>query len=263
MRLGHTLGVISDLELALELADRAAEMSLVAFEERNFEVERKPDSSLVTSCDKAIEVALREMLARERPKDDIVGEEFGGQPTDGRCWYLDPIDGTSGFVEGTNHWGTLIALAEEGLVTTSVVDLPIQKRRCWAARGQGAFAGKSQLQVSTVATLSEATVCDDYLRNIEHRTPGHRLVYLAERSGGVHPNDDYPSLTVAGGRADIFLASDGGSWDRAPFVLLVEEAGGRVSDLEGRRRFEQPPVLFTNGRIHDQCLAVMRESESP
>jgi histidinol-phosphatase len=251
-----------DLQLALHLADRAAELSLPSFEDRNFEVERKPDSSLVTSCDKAIEIALREVIARERPQDDVVGEEFGGQPTDGRCWYLDPIDGTSGFVEGIDRWGTLIALAEEGSVTAAVVDLPIQGRRCWAARGEGVYADGSPLRVSTVARLSEATVCDDYRRNIERRTPGHLLVQLAERSRRVHPNDDYPSLTVAGGRADVCLSSEGGPWDWAPFVLLVEEAGGRVTDLEGRRRFDRAPILATNGFVHDECLAAIRESGS-
>lgn len=248
----------TDLELAFALADRAAKLSLKAFEDRDFQVERKPDASLVTTTDKAIEAALREMIGQERSGDDVVGEEFGGASTDGRCWYLDPIDGTSGFVEGTDRWGTLIALAEEGLVTTAVVDIPIRRSRCWATRGQGAFVDGNRMQVSPVAKLSQATVCDDYRRNIEHRTPGHPLVQLAERSRSVHPNDEYSSVSVARGRADVFLASEGGPWDRAPFVLLVEEAGGRVSDLKGQSRFDRPPVLATNGLLHEQCLDVLR-----
>jgi histidinol-phosphatase len=250
--------VTTDLQLAFALADHAAEVSLKAFEDRTFEVELKPDGSLVTTTDKAIETALRDMIGRARPGDHVVGEEFGGEPNDGRCWYLDPIDGTSGFVEGTDRWGTLIALTEDGLVTTAVVDVPIQDRRFWAARRQGAFADGDRLRVSTVVKLSEATVCDDYRRNIECRTPGHPLVQLAGRSGSVHPNDEYSSVSVARGSADVFLASEGGPWDRAPFVLLVEEAGGRVSDLGGQSRFDRPPILATNGLLHDECLAVLR-----
>lgn len=250
--------MVTDLQLAFALADRAANLSLKAFEDRAFQVERKPDGTMVTTTDKSIETALREMIGRERPGDDVVGEELGGEPTDGRCWYLDPIDGTSGFVEGTDRWGTLIALTEEGLVTTAVVDVPIQNHRFWAARRQGAFADGDRLRVSTVAKLSEATVCDDFRRNIERQTPGHSLVQLAERSRSVNPNDEYSSVSVARGRADVFLASDGGPWDRAPFVLLVEEAGGRVSDLEGRSRFDRTPILATNGLLHDECLAILR-----
>lgn len=247
-----------DLELAFALADNAAGLSLKAFQERSFQVEHKPDNSLVTTADKAIETALREMIGRERSGDHIVGEEFGGEATDDRCWYLDPIDGTSAFVDGTNRWGTLIALAEGGRVTTAVVDLPTQNRRFWATRGQGAFADGDRLRVSNVAQLSEATVCDDYRRNIERRTPGHSLVQLAEQSRNVLPNDDYSMVAVARSRADVALGSEGGPWDYAPFVLLVEEAGGRVTDLEGRSRFDRPPILATNGLLHDACLDTLR-----
>jgi histidinol-phosphatase len=247
-----------DLSFALELADLAADVSMKTFRGAELTVETKADGSPVTEVDRAVECLLRDALARYHPSDRVVGEEFGGEPGNGRCWYLDPIEGTSLYIEGSLHWSTLISLAVDGVVTTAVVDYPAAERRYWAVRGDGAFANGNLMQASTVSRLKEATVCDDYRHNIERATPGHPLVRLAHHCSSVRPPPQgHSQLVVARGEADIAFDSGGGPWDYAPFMVLVEEAGGVVSDIEGEPCFDRGSLLVTNGRLHREVLAAL------
>jgi histidinol-phosphatase len=251
----------SDLPFALELADLAADVSMRMFRRAGLRVENKADGSPVTEVDRTVEDVLRDALARYHPSDRVVGEEFGGEPSSGRCWYLDPIEGTSLYIEGSLWWSTLISLAVDGVVTTGVVDYPAAERRYWAVRGDGAFANGDPMQVSSVAQLTKATVCDDYRHNLERATPGHPLVRLAGRCSTVHPyQGGHSMLVVASGEADVALDSGGGPWDYAPFVILVEEAGGVASDIQGQARFDGGSLLATNGRLHSQVLTTLASS---
>jgi histidinol-phosphatase len=247
-----------DLSFAFELADLASDVSMKMFRSAELAVETKTDGSPVTEVDRMVEAALRAAIARYHPSDLVVGEELGGVPGRGRCWYLDPIEGTSLYIEGSLHWSTLISLAVDGVVTTAVVDYPAAERRCWAVRGDGAFANGDPMQASAVSRLEESTICDDYRHNIERATPGHPLPRLARNCSTVQaPPQGHSQLLVACGEADVSVDSGGGPWDYAPFVILVEEAGGVVSDIEGRPRFDSGSLLVTNGRLHSQALAAL------
>jgi histidinol-phosphatase len=247
-----------DLALALELANLAATLSLKRSGAQDLRVEQKPDGSVVTEVDRQIEQALRTKLVQSRPDDKVVGEEFGGSAGQGgRCWYLDPIDGTTSFIDGTQRWSTLIALTVDGAVVLGVADFPAQDRRYWAAKGQGAFLNGQRLAVSAATSLAQATVCDDYRHHIEQGTPDHPLVRLARRCRSVRPHSDHSMLIVARGLADAAVGFDGGPWDYAPFVIIVAEAGGRTTDREGRSRFDTGSLLATNGHLHDEALAVL------
>src|ERR1700756_5049708 len=151
-----------DLALALTLADRADTLTRARFGALDLRIETKPDLTPVTDADRAVEADLREVLARERPDDSVVGEEFGGTATfSGRQWIIDPIDGTKNFVRGVPVWASLIALLEDGVPSVGVVSAPALQRRWWAARGEGAFAAVDgapprRLSVSSVAQLGSA-----------------------------------------------------------------------------------------------------------
>jgi len=248
-----------DFLLALELTDLAAEISVKAFRDQDYEVSTKADGSLVTTADRQVESVLRDVLGQRRRDDRIVGEEFGGDTAEDRCWYIDPIDGTTSFVDGVDTWSTLISLVEDGNVTVAVVDFPAQERRFWATRGEGAFASGKRMRVSEVDRLSAATVCDDFRHHIERRVSDHPLMRLAGHCGAIHPHEGHSMLVVSDGRADVALGTGGGSWDYAPFVLLVEESGGRTSDLRGELRFDSGSLLVSNGRLHDEVLRVLQE----
>ncbi|MGH9054636.1 MAG: inositol monophosphatase family protein, partial [Acidimicrobiales bacterium] len=138
-----------DMALALALADRADELTLRAFRRDDLVVETKPDLTPVTEADRAVEGALRGELARERPRDGVVGEEFGSSGEPGRRrWVIDPIDGTKNFVRRIPVWATLLALEVDGRMAVGVASAPALGRRWWAGRGRGAFAGPAGVRGS-------------------------------------------------------------------------------------------------------------------
>ena len=226
-------------------------------------MQRKADGSPVTDVDRQVESTLRELIARESPGDAVVGEEFGGEAGAGRCWYLDPIDGTAAFCEGSDRWCTLVALAEGARVLLGVADFPVRRRRVWAGTGRGAFDAKTRMRVSTVERLSQATICDDYSHSVERKASGHPLVRLAAAGRAVRPHQGHSSLVVATGQAEVALSSTGGPWDYAPFVAIVAEAGGASSDLLGIPRFDGGTQLWTNGRVHHEALGVVQGAAHP
>ena len=246
-----------DLELALELADIAARIALPRFEARDFTVTIKPDGSPVTDVDRTVERALRERLAQSRPGHAVLGEEYGASGDSEWCWYLDPIDGTSRFVQGDPNWMTFVALGRSEDVAVAVVGVPGRSQRWWARKGKGAFRDGDRLRVSTTPRLADAIVNDDWRGTLEHGSPGRPLTAVAGRARGVRPRDGHGFLAVAAGVADVALSGGGHAWDYAAPKLIVEEAGGRFSDLAGRPRIDSRDAMVTNGRLHDEVLAVV------
>ncbi len=206
-----------ELALALSLADEADAIALDRFRATDLRVETKPDLTPVSEADRAVETALRERLARERPGDPILGEEEGGGDTSG--WILDPIDGTRNYTRGIPVWATLIAYADR----VAVVSAPALGRRWWAERGHGAFAEGEPIHVSAIDRLEDATV----LYGLERPPPARAYDAWHLRGFG----DFWAHMLVAEGAADAaFDASGLAIWDWAPMKILVEEAGGRYQD---------------------------------
>jgi histidinol-phosphatase len=240
--------VAADLELALALADLADSITLPRFGSLDLAVDTKPDRSPVTEADRAVERAIRERLAEVRPAHGVLGEEYGvdGEGADVR-WILDPIDGTRNYLRGVPVWGTLIAVEAGGDVVVGVASAPALGRRWWAARGLGAFADGRRIGVSKVAALADAVVsdagCDPRLRACWHH-----------RSFG----DFWQHMLVAEGVVDVAVDPEVSLWDLAVVQVIVEEAGGRFTDLAGRRRPDGGSGLSTNGLLHDEVLRRLR-----
>lgn len=252
-----------DLALAHELADAADVITLDRFGALDLVVESKPDLTPVSDADVAVEQALRSLLASRRPDDAVLGEEDGETGTGPRRWVVDPIDGTKNFVRGVPVWASLIALQEDGVVTVGVVSAPALGRRWWAARGLGAFAGGSlassrRLQVSAVASLSDASVAYSSLTGWEAqgRLPG--LLQLSRDVWRTRAYGDFWShVLVAEGAVDASFEPEVSLWDLAPLQVLVEEAGGRFTDLAGAARADGGSVVCSNGLLHDEVLAAL------
>ena len=246
-----------DLRIALDLADIADGMAMARLG-RRIRVERKPDGSIVTEVDRDVEAALREHLGRVRPGDAVLGEEFGGPAVGERRWVIDPLDGTSRYVRGGRGWGVIVALVRDGDVAVGVMTQPARGRRWSAVRGRGAWAEDgSRLRVSEQSTLSAALFCDDNRGTASwggHRNPAARLLRCCGdcRSPGGTPL----ALVVAEGRADL-AAPLAAPWDLAAAKVIVEEAGGRFTDLDGNPRFDTGAALASNGRLHDEALQVI------
>jgi histidinol-phosphatase len=246
----------ADLSFALELADVADEIALARFRATDLVVETKPDLTPVSEADRAAEKALRARIESERPGDGVVGEEFGETTVDnGRRWILDPIDGTMNFVRGIPNWGTLIALEQEGEVVVGVASAPALHRRWWAARGAGAFANGERIRVSRVAAVEDALLCYTYAPAFDVYGLGEQFRALAARCWQARGFGDYwGHMLVAEGSADIAVEPVMNLWDNAPLIVIVEEAGGRFTDLQGRRTIDGEGAVTTNGLLHDDVL---------
>ena len=177
-----------DLELALELTDIAAGIALPRFRDRDFTVTIKPDGSPVTDVDQAVERALRECLAQRRPGQAVLGEEYGASGESEWCWYLDPIDGTSRFVDGDPNWMTFVALGRGEDIAVGAVGVPGRSQRWWASRGDGAFRDGAPIAVTQTALLADAIVNDDWRGTVEqaHCRPSASAPWPRGRAASVH-----------------------------------------------------------------------------
>ena len=239
----------TDLEVAHELADRAAPLAMSFFGSADLVAETKADSSPVTEADRAVELLLRDRLSDLRPDDAVLGEEFGATGTSPRRWVLDPIDGTNFFAEGAPDWRIQIALEEDGEVVVAVVDMPALGVRWWATRGDGTYergadGSVRKLAVSTTSSISDAIITC-YPEEVGARLPveadlrSWRRLSLPE---------------VIKGEIEAFYVDCCQVWDHAPWVLLVEEAGGRFTDHEGGRSAAKRGGLYSNAAVHDALL---------
>jgi histidinol-phosphatase len=251
-----------DLTMALALADRADALTSARFGALDLRVDTKPDLTPVTDADRAVETELREVLGRERPDDSVVGEEFGGTTTfSGRQWIIDPIDGTKNFVRGVPVWASLIALLEDGVPSVGVVSAPALHRRWWAARGQGAFAAVDggaarPLSVSSVAQLDSASLSFSSLSGWAQRGLRDRFIELTDAVWRVRAYGDFLSYClVAEGAVDIAAEPEVSVWDLAALDILVREAGGTFTGLDGAAGPHRGSALATNGLLHQRVLA--------
>jgi histidinol-phosphatase len=251
-----------DLELALELADVADAMTLGRFRAADLVVETKPDLTPVSEADRAVEQALRERLAVDRPDDHVFGEEFGGvEPTPGaRRWIVDPIDGTKSYVRGVPVWATLLALEEDGDLVLGMVSAPALGRRWWGVRGEGAFARENgaqrRLGVSAIRDLGDAQLCFSDFDSWAGDERLGALLALSHRCWRTRGYGDFwQHMLVAEGAAEIAVDPGVSLWDLAATLVV---AGGRLTDLDGVSRAEGGDGVSTNGWLHDEVLAALR-----
>jgi histidinol-phosphatase len=242
-----------DLRFAHSLADAADAITLARFRAHDLRVETKPDLTPVSEADRAAEEAIRDLVARERSGESVLGEEFGDDGGDVR-WVVDPIDGTRNYVRGIPVWGTLLALERDGRAELAVVSAPALGRRWWAERGAGAWAGAGErLRVSAVARLEDATVSTT---SVPAMPAGwSELAARAWSSRGL--GDFWQHCLVAEGALDIATDERLQLWDYAAVRLLVEEAGGRCSTFAGQPAAPSESFLTSNALLHEAAVALL------
>ncbi|MEJ3743941.1 histidinol-phosphatase [Actinomycetes bacterium KLBMP 9797] len=253
-----------DMSLAHVLADTADSISMARFRALDLHVSSKPDLTPVSDADTAVERALRATLARTRPRDGVLGEEFGvtaaaaGPGT--RQWVIDPIDGTKNFIRGVPIWATLIALMEGDQPVVGLVSAPALGRRWWAATGHGAYAGRhtaaaSPIKVSGVSRLADASFCYADLRGWEENGRlGAMLQIIRQTWRNRAYGDFYGYMLVAEGAVDAMVEPELSLWDLAALVPIVTEAGGTFTDLDGHPGPGGGSAVATNGKLHDDLL---------
>ncbi|MEJ1090043.1 inositol monophosphatase family protein [Microbacterium sp. Mu-80] len=254
----------ADLGLALRLADAADAQSLPRFDAADLQVSLKADRSHVTDADLATERAIRDLLSTERPADGVFGEEFGAEGDTQRQWIIDPIDGTANFLRGVPLWGTMIALAIDGVPQVAVVSMPALGRRWWAATGHGAWtatsSGPRRLSVSSVDTLDEASVSFQSITQWSDAGKLPELLAVADRVWRDRAYGDvYSYMLLAEGRIDMVAEFDVKEYDIAAAVPIVREAGGRMTAFDGTETLSSLSALATNGTLHEQFLTLFRD----
>jgi len=243
-----------DLQLALELADISDAITLRSFR-KSFAVRTKADRTPVSEVDEAVERAIRDRLSRERPEDSILGEEFGGRGESARRWIIDPIDATKNYIRGIPIFATLIAL--DGQV--GVVSAPALHRRWWAVRGKGAICDGQPIHVSQIRNLAEAQIGYDSVTDFDAVGLGEKFLALLRRCGRARGYGDFwIHMMVAEGAIEIAAEPRVAWWDMAAVQIIVEEAGGRFSTLDGRPRADGGSAISSNGLLHDAVMAALR-----
>ena len=258
----------SDLQLALELAAIADEISMARYLAQDLVVTTKPDNTPVTDADKATEEALRKHLAKERPTDGLVGEEFGNENKEAaRYWVMDPIDGTKNFMRGVPTWATLIGLVERQddgseKVIVGVASAPALSRRWFASSGNGAFTtlnngAPRRILVSKVSELSNASIAySDFQGWSDRLVKFQNLISTCTRSRGY--GDFWSHMLVAEGAVDIAAEPSLALWDMAALDVIVREAGGTFSNLTGEVGPFGGSGISTNTLLHPTVMAALK-----
>ena len=257
----------SDLKLALELSAIADEITMARYLAQDLVITNKPDNTPVTDADRATEEALRKHLAIARPEDGLVGEEFGNENKEAaRYWVMDPIDGTKNFMRGVPTWATLIGLVErqsDGTekVIVGVASAPALSRRWFASSGNGAFTslngGKPRkISVSKVSKIADASIAYSDFQGWGDRLPKfQKLMADCTRSRGY--GDFWSHMLVAEGAVDIAAEPSLALWDMAALDVIVREAGGTFSNLNGEDGPFGGSGISTNTLLHSTVMAAL------
>ncbi len=250
-----------DVRLAHVLADTADSISMSRFKALDLRVDSKPDLTPVSDADTSVEESLRSTLSRARPRDALLGEEFGASGHGPRRWVLDPIDGTKNYVRGVPVWATLIALMDGDDVVAGLVSAPALGRRWWAGVGSGAWTGKSlasasRLAVSDVSALGDASLSYSGLSGWAEGGRDGAFLALARDVWRTRAYGDFWSyMLVAEGAVDVAAEPEVALHDLAAPSLIVTEAGGRFTDLTGADGPTGGSAVATNGHLHDEVVA--------
>jgi len=257
-------GWTEDMQLAHVLADQADAISMDRFRAQDLVVDTKPDLTPVTDADRAVEQQLRSSLARVRTRDAVQGEEFGTTGHGSRRWVVDPIDGTKNFVRGVPVWATLIALLDGETPVVGMVSAPALGRRWWAASGVGAYTGRrlesaTRCRVSGVAELGDASLSYSSLSGWEERDRLDGFLDLTRSVWRTRAYGDFWSYTmVAEGAVDVACEPEVNLWDLAALDVLVREAGGTFTDVDGTPGPAGGSAVATNGHLHPAVLDALR-----
>ena len=252
-----------DLELALKMAKSADDLAMSKFRALDLSIETKPDFTPVTEVDRAIETAIRETLAEQRPTDGVIGEEFPNTNIQAdRVWIIDPIDATKNYIRGVPVWGTLIALAVAGEPVVGVVSAPAMGRLWWSSPEDGAFTKDVDgsiraINVSGVKSLADASFSfsDSVGWETFKSDALNTLTSAVWRTRGY--GDFWSHLLVAEGAVDIAIEPELQSYDMAAFIAIVQGAGGKVTGAKGQSAMESGQAISTNAILHSEVLTFL------
>jgi myo-inositol-1(or 4)-monophosphatase len=253
------------LTTAIEAVVRAGKLQMEQFG-GDFQIRKKGTIDLVTEVDLAVERMFRALITERFPDHQVLAEEMGGSSTvpKGPCWVFDPIDGTTNFAHGIPIFCASLALEIDGVAQVAAVFDPNRQELFTAERGGGAYLNGRRLRVSAAESLVDAVVVTGFPYDVHARVDEIVGLFGAfvgqaravRRLGSAAIDLCY----IAAGRMDGFWESDLKPWDMAGGALIVTEAGGRVTNMDGTSfSSRRPDVLATNSLLHEQMLEIIRK----
>jgi histidinol-phosphatase len=252
-------------KLLEEIANTADEIALRYFQAQDLHIERKKDGTAVTQADREVEEMARGRVKASGLELDVLGEEMGGGPDAAPApgarprLIIDPIDGTEEFSRGIPMFGTLMGVESDGEIVAAMASAPALRARWEGYRGEGAFRGAKKLRVSSVEKMQDAMVFSTGSgprKNSSDQTRIRR--YLDAARSGRSIGGFWQHMLVAEGAVEAALDWTSKPWDLAPLILIVTEAGGKSTSLNGKATIYDQSLLSTNGKIHEEALAVLR-----
>jgi histidinol-phosphatase len=255
------------VEAALAWCEEADAIAMGSFR-RDVAMERKPDTTFVTEADRGVERLLRDRIVTAFPGHGVVGEEYGTDAAGASVrWILDPIDGTHNYIRGIPLFATLIGVERDGELQAGIISAPALGERWYGWRGGGSWVtgtlrpeSPRRLATSRISSIGDAQIVFASAGDMERsgKAPGFKALLGAawrERAFG----DFWGYTLIAEGAAEAMIESDLKIWDAAAPTLLVEEAGGRVTDFEGRRATDPGTIVATNGILHERVRLALAE----
>jgi len=247
------------------IAEEADAIAMRYFRADDLRIERKGDGTAVTQADHAVEEMARARVAESGLALDVLGEEMGGADAkaasrSGRArMIIDPIDGTEEFVRGIPTFGTLLAIEWNGEIIAGMASAPGLGARWWASRGEGAYRNGKRIRVSDVGSLSSAMIFTTGTGPSKNEAAREKLRRLADAaSSGRAIGGFWQHMLVAEGAVEVAVDLTSKPWDLAPLGIIVEEAGGRSTNICGERTIYTGVLVSTNGKIHDEVLKILR-----
>jgi histidinol phosphatase-like enzyme (inositol monophosphatase family) len=254
--------------LARQIAVEAGRSTLRYFQTDQFRVERKGDDSPVTVADREAEQLLRQRIEAAFPDDPIVGEEFGNKEGSSPWrWILDPIDGTKSFITGVPLYGTMVGIDYQQQARIGVVYFPGLDCGIYAAQGEGAWHFKGQAEpqrakVCSTAKLADGVFVTSQVDTFADRTSTGAFEQLQERAYVTRTwGDCYGYYLVATGRAVAMVDALMSIWDAAALQPIMEEAGGKFTDWQGKARIDGGEGVGTNMAVHEEVIAITSQFE--
>ena len=247
---------MDELKVAMEAAKAGATHALKYFD-TDVKVEVKQDQTVVSKADREVEETIKSSILSKFKNANFLGEEGGGDVTQKEFWIIDPIDGTRNFLRGIANWCVIVCHYREGRVQTAVIYYPFEDTYYHGQRGKGAFQDKKRLHVSTIPEFKDTYFAFGSPRHFQNK---QLIIDLIEKSASSRAWDaTYCGCLLVSGRIDAYIDGYGKAWDLAPFTLLVDEAGGKLTRSDGSAWTiqEGTGAIMTNGLVHDEMIKII------
>ena len=248
---------MKELKVAIKAAKESGKILMRHFNS-NVKVDVKPDGTLVTIADRESEKKIVSIIKKSFPDHNFLCEEFKYKQTDSEYkWIIDPLDGTSSFVRGIPFFGNFIGLEKKGEIIAGCINMPAMKLFGYAARAKGAFVNGMRIKVSNVGSMENSFVA---FGKIKYKYPYRPLLEILERCGSQKGYGDILGhVLLAKGSVDVVIDSTSKPWDIAAVKIIVEEAGGKLTDFDGNDTIYSGNSIATNGLLHDEVLKIFKQ----